>query len=92
MVVKPLYVIPYALFSFLDCWEEFVHGHLGIILAESRKKSGFQVHTRIDGATWKAPELVKGYPLEAIDEQSGHDCIIIYHIFGLRPKVIDMLI
>ena len=67
-IVKSLYVISYGLPYFLDCLEEFVHGHLGIIFVESRKKSGFYVYLRIDGAIWKAPEPVKGYPLKGTDE------------------------
>jgi len=63
--------------------EELVHGHLGVILVESREKPCFQVNPRIDGAIGKAYKPIKGYPFKGIDEQSGHDSIIIYHIIGL---------
>jgi len=52
----------------LDHQEELDHSHLGVIFIESKKKLGFQVYPRIDGAIWKAHEPVKGYPLEGADE------------------------
>ena len=70
----------------------FVHGHLGVILMESKEKSGFQVNPRIDGVRRETPKLVKSYTLESADEQSNHDGIIVCYITGLRPKVIDMLV
>ena len=41
-VVEPLYVIPYRFSSFLDCREEFVHGHRGIIFVKSGEELGFR--------------------------------------------------
>jgi len=67
-VAEPLNIIPYRFSFFLDRREELVHGHLEIILIESRNKLDFQVHPRIDGVTWKTPEPVKGYPHEGADE------------------------
>ena len=79
-IAKALNVVPYRFSSFLNRLEELVHGHLSVILIESRKEPGFQVHPRIDEVTWKASEPVKGYLLDGADEQSGHDSIIIYYI------------
>ena len=62
-IVDPLNVFSYGFSSFLNRREELVHSHLNVILIESRKKLGFQVNLRIDGAIWKAPKLVKASPL-----------------------------
>ena len=67
-IAKSLYVFRHKFSSFLDRREEFVHGYFGIILIESRKKSSFQVDPRIDRAAGKAPEPVKGKPLERADK------------------------
>jgi len=52
----------------MNIWEELVHGYLDVVLVESRKKSGFQVNSRIDRAIGKAPKPIKGHPLKGIDE------------------------
>jgi len=43
--------------------EKFIHGYLGIVLIETRKKSGFQVDLGIDRARRETSEPVKCYPL-----------------------------
>ena len=91
-VAESLYVIPHKFSSFLDCRKECVHGHLSIILVESREKSGFQVEPRIDGVRGETLEPIKGYPLEGANEQSGHDSIITYYVTGLRSEVVNVLI
>jgi len=91
-VAKPLYVIPYRFSSFLECRKECVHGHLGIILVESGKESGFQVDPGIDGVRGETPEPIKGYPLKGANEQPNHDSIITYYITGLRSEVVNILI
>ena len=67
-IMEPLNVFSYGFFSFLDRQEELVDGHLSIVLVESRKKPGFQVNPRIDGAVGKAPGLIKGYLLKGVDQ------------------------
>jgi len=49
-VSKALNVFPHRFSSFLDRQEEFIHGHLGVILVESREELGFQVNPEVDGA------------------------------------------
>ena len=39
-VAEPLDVFPHEFSSFLDRREEFVYGHLGVILIESREEPG----------------------------------------------------
>ena len=72
--------------------EELVHGHLDVVLVESREEQSFQVNPRINGVRRETPKLVKGYPFENVDEQSSHDGIIVYYITGLRLEVIDVLV
>ena len=86
--MKPLYVVSYRLFSFLDCREEFIHGHFGIILIESGEEPSFHVKLTYDGTIRKVSKLVKSYHLEGAREQPGQNNIIIYYITG--SKVIDM--
>jgi len=91
-IAEFLNVFSHGFSSFLDCREELIHGHLSVILVESRKELSFWVNSKIDGAVGKASELIKGYPLKGTDEYSGHDSIIVYRVVGLRPEVIDVLI
>ena len=74
--MKPLYIVPYGLPSFLDSKKEFVHGHLGIIFIKSGEELGFQVESFFAGVRGETPEPIKGYPLEGANEQSGHDSIL----------------
>ena len=85
-IVKSLYVIQYIFSSFLNCRKECVHGHLGIILIESREESGFQVEPGINGVREKTPEPIKGYFLQSANEQSGYDSIITYYITDYDQK------
>ena len=91
-MAEPLSVLSHGFSSFLNRREELVHGHLGVILVESREESGFQVNTRINGVRRKAPKPAKNYLLESSDEQSSHDGIIVHYITNLRPEVIDVLV
>ena len=67
-IVKPLYVIHYRFFFFLDRREEFVQGNLGIIVINLGEELSFEVNPGINGVVRKAPKLVKGYPLEDANE------------------------
>jgi len=78
--------------SFLSGREEFIHGHVGIILVKSREESSFQVEPYVDGVRGETPEPIKGYPLERANEQPCHGNIVTYYITGLRPKIVDVLI
>ena len=67
-------------------WSPWCHPH------RIERETVFQFNPRIDGAIGKASKPIKGYPFKGTNEQSGHDSIIIYHIIGLWPKVIDALV
>jgi len=65
---ESLNVFPHGFSSFLDRREELVHGHLSIILVESREEPSFQVNRRIDRAAGQTPEPIKGYSLKGAGE------------------------
>ena len=67
-VAEPFNIFQHGFSSFLDCQEELVYSHLGVILVESREKPGFQFNSRIDRAIGKTPEPIEGYSLKGADE------------------------
>jgi len=58
-ITKSLNVFPHRFSSILNYRKEFIHGHLSVILIESRKESSFQVNSRIDRVVGEASKPIK---------------------------------